>query len=201
MDVLEAIRTTRSMRRLDPNRPVGADAIRTILEAASKAPSPSNSQSVRWIAVTDASQRKRLGDIYRECYAQVRKFYDSAPRENAPDQRIVNSATHLGEHMGDAPLIVVPCAPGGPGTAGASVYPAVQNLMLAARALGLGTTLTTMHSMREGEVKAILEVPDDHSTYALIPTGYPLGKWGEAKRLPLEKVAFLDRWGGPLAHS
>ena len=107
---------------------------------------------------------------------------------------MLRSADHLGEHMGEAPAIVVPCAPPG---SDASVWGAVQNLFLAARALGLGTTLTTVHRLKEDDVKTLLEVPAERQTYALIPVGYPLGKWGEAARRPVREVAYWDRWRNP----
>jgi nitroreductase len=76
------------------------------------------------------------------------------------------------------------------------VYGAVQNLFLAARALGLGTTLTTVHRFREPEVRAVLGIPDDVTTWAMIPVGYPLGRWGEAKRRPVREVTYWDTWKG-----
>jgi hypothetical protein len=112
--------------------------------------------------------------------------------------------------MGDeAPVLVLFCAPrpaaaGGAGsfaarTAGASVYPAVQNLLLAARARGIGGCLTTIHLYREEQVKATLGIPADVDTYALVPLGYPRDRFGPLRRKPVEEVAFLDRWGAPLA--
>lgn len=194
MDVFEAIRTTRAMRRLDHDRPVAEDDIWTILEAASKAATGGNSQPVRWIVITDADKRRRLGDIYRECWAPVRELY--AQRNAGPDAdpsltRVLSSADHLGEHMGDAPVIIIPASRAGDP---ASVYPGVQNLFLAARALGLGTTLTTVHKAREDEVRAVLGMPDDVQTWAMIPVGYPTGRWGEAARRPIEEITYWDGW-------
>ncbi len=83
----------------------------------------------------------------------------------------------------------------------ASVYPAVQNLMLAARALGLGTTLTTLHLIREAEVAQALGLDESTKTFAMIPMGYPLGRWGEARRRSVEDVVFVDRWGKPWPRS
>ena len=100
---------------------------------------------------------------------------------------------------GTAPAIIIPCSKGEPGQAESSVFGCVQNLCLAARALGLGTTLTTVHRMREGEVKAVLQVPDDVTTWALIPVGYPLGSWADAKRRPVGEVTYWDTWKNPPA--
>jgi nitroreductase len=107
--------------------------------------------------------------------------------------------------MGDEPpVLILAClenppdaAPAGR-SAGSSIYPAVQNLMLAARALGLGTCLTTLHLRREAEIKAFLGIPDHVDTYALIPLGYPARPFGPVGRVPVDEVAFLDRWGVPI---
>jgi nitroreductase len=194
MDVFEAIRTTRAMRRLDPSRDVSDADIRTILEAAAKGPSGGNSQPVRWMVVRDPERRRRLGELYQAAWAPVSEMYRARTREGSSTARVLNSADHLGNHMGDAPVIIIPCAPG---SAESSVYGALQNLMLAARALGLGTTLTTVHRMREGEVRELLGIPADINTWAMVPVGYPLGKWAEARRLPYEEVTYWDQWGDP----
>ena len=199
MDVFEAMATTRAMRRLDPDRDVSDADLLKVVEAATKAPSGGNSQPVRWLVVRDAAKRKQLGDIYRACWAPVREMYAAAMKEDdgSVNARVLRSADYLGDHMGDAPAIVLPCSKGAPGQAESSVFGAVQNLFLAARALGLGTTLTTVHRMREGEVKAVLEVPDDVTTWAMIPVGYPLGRWGEAQRRPVREVTYWDSWRSP----
>ncbi len=196
MDVFEAITTTRAMRRLDHDRaPSDADVL-TIVEAATRAASGGNSQPVRWLVVRDADRRRRLGDIYRECWASVRELYAQA--EQAPDTaRVLSSADHLGEHMGDAPVIIIPCSKGQPGQAESSVFPGVQNLLLAARTLGLGTTLTTVHRMQEDRVRAVCEIPDDVNTWAMIPVGYPTGRWGEAARRPVREVTYWNCWKTP----
>src|SRR4051794_20093367 len=197
MDVFEAIATTRAMRRLDPNRDVPDADLLKIVEAATKAPSGGNSQPVRWIVVRDADKRRRLGEIYGQCWGSVRGYYQDLAKTSESTGRVLRSADHLGEHMGDAPAIILPCSKGQPGQAESSVFGAVQNLFLAARALGLGTTLTTVHRLREPEVKEALGIPDDISTWAMIPVGYPLGKWGEAKRLPVREVTYWDTWETP----
>jgi nitroreductase len=196
MDVFEAIATTRAMRRLDPNRDVPDADLLKIVEAATKGPSGSNAQPARWLVIKDAAKRKRLGEIYQQCWAPVREMYkQSAPADTM--LRVLNSADYLGDHMGDAPVIIIPCCPGAPGQVEASVFGCVQNLFLAARALGLGTTLTTIHRFREAEVKELLGVPEDVGTWAMIPVGYPLGRWGEAERLPVSTVAYWDSWKNP----
>jgi nitroreductase len=194
MELLEAIRTTRAMRRLDPDRTVSDADLWSIVEAASKAATGSNAQPVRWIVVTDAGKRQQLGEIYRRCWAPVRDYYQARSDDASPDpglQRVLRSADHLGDHMGDAPAIVIPASRSGDP---ASVFPGVQNLMLAARSLGLGTTLTTVHRGAEAEVRVVLGIPEDATTWAMIPVGYPLGKWGEAVRRPVEEITYWDGW-------
>src|SRR5262249_6173667 len=109
---------------------------------------------------------------------------------------------YLGEHLQDAPVIVIPCIrTGGQRTSittGSSIYPAVQNLMLAARAYGIGSTLTTIHRMRQDEVRSLLGIPEDVETAALIPLGYPRGRWGVAAGRRVEEVVYTDRWGEAL---
>jgi nitroreductase len=193
MDVFEAIRTTRAMRRLDPARAVPEADLRRILEAAVKGPTGGNRQPVRWLVVRDADLRRRLGEVYREV------AYPAIDGSHDRDSPLARSSYHLADHLGEAPVLIIPCAQGDPGRLPASVYPSVQNLMLAARALGLGTTLTTIHRNNEAAVKAILDIPEDVHTFAMIPVGYPLGRWGEAPRKPLDEVAYGDRWGEPLS--
>ena len=192
MDVFEAIRTTRAMRRLDSDRPVRDEDIWTIVEMATKGATGGNSQPVRWIVVTDADKRRRLGEIYKECWSQVGAMYR---QRTSPDDtktgRLLSSADHLGEHMGDAPVIIIPASEGGDP---ASVYPGVQNLFLAARALGLGTTLTTVHKLQEDAVRAVLDLPAEVQTWAMIPVGYPTGTWGEAERRPVEETTYWNGW-------
>ena len=192
MDVFEAMRTTRAMRRLDPSRPVSREDIWTIVEMATKAATGGNSQPVRWIVVEDEDKRRRLGDIYRECWDQIGAAYrQRTPADDTQTNRILNSADHLGQHMGESPFIIIPASRAGDA---ASVFPGVQNLFLAARARGLGTTLTTVHRLQEADVRAALGIPDDVQTWALIPVGYPTGKWGEAKRRPVEETTYWDGW-------
>lgn len=190
MDLFEAIRTTRAMRRLDPDRSVSDADIRRILEAATKAASGKNSQPARWLVVTDPDLRRQLGEVYRRCSAEA--------MAGDADSPLTRSAWHLIDHFGEAPVLIVVCTEG-ENRRPASVYPAVQNLMLAARGLGLGTTLTTMHLDDEPAVKKILGIPNNVLTYCIIPIGYPLGRWAEAQRRPVEEVAFRDRWNNPIS--
>ena len=194
MELLEVIRTTRAMRRLDHTRPVPEDDIWAIVDAASRGATGGNAQPVRWLVVTDPGKRARLGEIYRACWQPVSELYSARFAEPGTDpsqQRVLRSADHLGEHMGDAPVLIIPASRGGDP---ASVFPGVQNLFLAARERGLGTTLTTVHRLKEDEVRAVLDIPDDVTTWAMIPVGYPTGRWGEAPRRPVEEITYWDSW-------
>jgi nitroreductase len=197
MDVFEAIATTRAMRRLDPDKPVSDADILTIVEAATKAPTGGNSQPVRWMVVRDADKRRQLGEIYKEAWQPVHQYYAAQTEGSPGTARMLRSADHLGDHMGEAPVIIIPCSRGAVGQAESSVFPGVQNLFLAARALGLGTTLTTVHRLKEAEVRAVLGIPDDVTTWAMIPVGYPTGRWGEATRRPVAEVTYWDTWKTP----
>jgi nitroreductase len=201
MEFFEAVTTQRAMRRLRPD-PIPDDVLRRIMDTAVCAPSGGNRQGWSFVVVRDAGLRARLGALYRECWAELMKtpYYrdaGAAPRDT-PIGKMVASAQHLADHLADAPVIVLACiATDGmkPSlTTGASIYPAVQNLMLAARALGVGSCLTTIHRYRDPEIKTLLAIPPDVETAALIPLGYPLGKFARPPRRPASEVTFIDRW-------
>ena len=191
MELFEAINTTRAMRRLDPDREVDVAAIETMIDAASRAPSGGDRQPLQWIVVRDPVVRLKMGEIYR----RVSFAIDGLPSVPAARSRLDRSIAHLTQHMGDAPVLLVAIAEGEPDLRlAASVYPAVQNLMLAARSLGLGTTLTMRHRMAEAEVRSLLEIPRMVNVFAVIPVGYPLGRWAE-RRVRAAPVVHLDRFG------
>jgi nitroreductase len=209
--VLEAIKTTRSLRRFKPD-PIPDEVLVELLEAATCAPSGRNAQGWRFLVIKDPAVRKRVGALYKEAWDEYSPPSRLAAVTDPRERRRVESAYHLGAHMGDeAPVLVLVCAPrdqasAGAGTAsaaatrtaGASIYPAVQNLLLAARARGIGGCLTTIHLFREPQVKAALGIPDEVDTYALVPLGYPLEPFGPLRRKPVREVSYLDGWGTPL---
>ena len=195
--------TQRAIRRLKTD-PIPDAALRQIMDAAICAPSGGNRQGWSFIVVRDPAKRARLGELYREAWSELMKvpYYRdaaSAPPDS-PAGRMLASARHLGQHLGEAPVLILACIALDPGaqptlTTGASIYPAVQNIMLAARALGIGSCITTIHRFRDAQMKELLGIPSDVETAALIPLGYPLGKFGRPPRRPLREVAFADRWG------
>jgi nitroreductase len=203
MDFFDVVTTQRAMRRLKPD-PISDAALRQIMDAAICAPSGGNRQGWRFLVIRDPAKRARLGELYREAWGELMKapYYAAAATEppGSPGARMLASARHLGERMGEAPVLILACVALDAGvqptvTTGASIYPAVQNIMLAARALGIGSCITTIHKFRDAQVKEVLGIPADVETAALIPLGYPLGKFGRPPRRPLREVAFADGWG------
>jgi len=211
LDVLEAIYTTRAMRRLKPD-PIPPEVLRRILDAAIRAPSGGNSQGWSFVVVTDPDLRAGLARIYKPCVATIAQpgspYYAALHADDAAvrtaTEKLVKSVLYLGNHLQDAPAIVVACLHTGGRpptlTSGSSIYPAVQNLMVAARAFGVGSTLTTIANALHGqEIRDLLGIPPEVESVALIPLGYPQGRWGVAPRRPLSAVVFADRYGQGLA--
>jgi nitroreductase len=199
VELFEALHTQRAVRRFKAD-PVPDELVRRVLDAAIRAPSGGNSQPWAFLVLTDAEVKRQVGAYYKRAWdeAGVGRMADDPDPSRA---RVYRTATYLSERMGEAPVLVVVCIrerdTRGPLAGGASIYPAVQNLMLAARGLGLGTVLTTIHKRYEPEIAALLGLPEDVQTVALIPVGYPAegAGFGPTTRKPLAEVAFRDRWG------
>lgn len=200
ISLFEAIRTQRAIRRFTTD-PVPDEAITTILEAAIRAPSAGNRQTWYFLVIRDPETKRRLGQWYLDAWSAA---YGNVQPGQTVSTPVYRSADTLAHRMGDVPILILACvdqgATGtgpGPITRGASIYPAVQNLLLAARALGLGTVLTTLHRRHEEDVKRLLGIPDSIETAALIPVGYPAEgeHFGGSRRRPVEEVTFYDRWG------
>ncbi|HEX2036674.1 MAG TPA: nitroreductase family protein [Chloroflexota bacterium] len=200
LNLFEVMHTARSIRRFKPDA-VPDEVIQRVLEAAIQAPNGTNAQTWRFVVVRDPQRRRELGELYRQGFREVYPSDRLASESDPHRRRVIRAADHLAEHMGDeAPVLVLACIERGERStgarhgAGASIYPAVQNLLLAARALGLGACLTTLHLRREAQVKALLGIPDHVDTYALIPLGYPATPHGPLRRRPLAEVTHYDRW-------
>ncbi len=214
--LFEAIHTARAIRHVKPD-PVPDELIEKVIDAGIRAPSAVNYQNWLFVVVKDAALRQQIGRLYRDAGERIRTEYASRlsdrPGHMSADkfQRLMSSAAYLREHLGEAPVLLFACLrarsadqamAGATGSApamtqrttAASIYPAVQNMILACRALGLGTVLTTLHTFAEDEIKALLGLPADVTTYALLPIGYPQDGYqhGPVKRLPVEKVTFLN---------
>jgi nitroreductase len=199
MDFFDVARTQRAMRRLHSD-PIADEDLWTILETAIMAPSGGNRQPWNFVVIRDAGAKAKIAAWYLEAW---NKAYGGTTRDamlaDAAMAKTFKSADYLANHLADVPVLVLATIKKdmfaiGP-TLGASIYPAVQNLMLAARALGLGTALTTLHKLHEADVKQLLGIPDDVETMALIPVGRPKGQFGRPNRLPVEKVVYWDGWG------
>jgi len=199
MDFFEVAHTQRAMRRLKTD-PVSDEDLWKVLHTATMAPSGGNQQPWNFIVVRDEGKKRKIGawylDAWNTAYGPARETMRADPQM----KRTFDSADHLANHIAEAPVLIfatirrdMPTS--GPSLLlGASIYPAVQNLMLAARAIGLGTALTTLHRLHEAEVKELLGIPDGIETMAMIPVGWPKGKFGTPARLPAEKVVYWDQW-------
>lgn len=195
----EIMYSMRAIRRLKPD-PVAIEDIVTILDAARQAPSGSNRQPWHFLVVRDADQRAKLGAIYREAWwAKRRDEGFHKPEDFDPTDKVRMSAMRLADRFGEPPVIILMCAMGGTMADKTGVIPATQNLLLAARALGLGATITSLHPDLQGEVRELFGMPDGVEVVYAVPVGYPQGNFGPVSRKPLAEVASLDRWGEPLA--
>ena len=198
MPLGEAIRTQRAIRRFKPDPIPDAD-MREILEAAIRAPSGGNRQPWRFLVVRDTELRRKVGKLYHEAWWAKRKDEGIfGPEGFSPDDRVARSAMRLADEMGDAPLILLACARAHGVRPMASVIPAVQNLLLAARALGIGGTITALHPVIEERLYQLLGIPATAQVVYCIPLGYPRGQFGPTNRRPLEKVSAYDHWDGSL---
>ena len=215
MELYEAMATTRAVRRLRPD-PIPDEVLRRVLTAATHAPSGGNRQSWRMLVVQDAAIKRRLQALWRDPWdayaAQGRAALQALPdAKRDKGLRSLAAGDHLAAHLHEVPAIVVLCFdPRGLAitdarlsrpsvVGGASLYPAVQNLLLACRAEGLGCVLTTLLCAQEQAVRPLLDLPDDWYLGAFIPIGYPVGRGhGPVSRRPVEVMTFLDRWGQPL---
>jgi nitroreductase len=212
VDLYDALMTTRAMRRFT-DEPVSEDDVRACLRAAVQAPSGGNIQPWQFLVVTDVDTRRAIADLYRRAYDRYERALLAGlpPFRSADDEdsfmRSVRSSRHLAEHLAEVPALVLFLMPDismtltdddGPldvGTPYASVYPAVQNFMLAARGLGLGTTLTTVYRIHHDELRTLCGIPDRHQVVALVPIGRPRGRFGVARRRPVEAITHWNRFG------
>ncbi|TAK20679.1 MAG: nitroreductase [Chloroflexota bacterium] len=205
-DLIDAMYTNRSIRRFHPD-PVPDHVVAKLIEAATRAPNGRNAQPWRFIVVRDPEMRQRVGEVYREAWDHYSPPSRLAAVTDPRERKRVEGAYHLGATMGtEPPLLIVVCsecepAAGSDGRhgSGATVFPAIQNLLLAARAYGLGGCMTTIHRFREEKLKEVLGIPENIDTYAIVPLGRPAEKFGPLRRRPVSEVAYADRWGAPLA--
>jgi nitroreductase len=211
----ELLSTTRAVRkRLDFSRPVPDDVVRECAALALQSPSGSNNPTMQFVIVKDPAKRAAIGEIYRQCFSAYKGMdgvyigsIDKGSAEaNAQQQRSAASADFLGDHMGEAPVLVIPCSAAGMRTDGqvgmfaasimGNVLPAMWSFMLAARARGLGTAWTTLHLMQEQAVADLLGIPFDAvQQVALSPLAYTVGTdFKPAARPAPDSVLHWDTW-------
>ena len=207
MDVFEALYTTRAMRRVKPD-PIPLEVQEKILDAAIRAPSGGNTQNWRFLFVDDPAVKAAIGPIYRECLGGLWSSYylprveaaaaDPDAEESKAFVRMRSSAQHLADHFEEYPLFLFGFSKYD--TSGGSIYPSVWSAQLAARALGVGSALTSVLAFQAEAVLEILGVPagDGWSMACCVSFGYPTGRWGVAARTPAHEVAHRNRWGDPI---
>ena len=206
LDLFETMENCRAMRRLKPD-PVPDDLVAKILHAGTCAPSGGNAQKWRFLVLKDRKTKDAVTAWYKKAYDEIigpRYSTVAPPPGVSPEKfkRQQDAVSYLTDHFAEAPVWIVACLEDGanPGPAsGASIYPAVQNMVLACRAVGLGTTLTNRHMFFQKEVDKALGLPEGVHSYAILPIGYPFGKFGPVKRAALKDVVYQDKWGQPYA--
>jgi nitroreductase len=217
MDFFDVVATQRAIRRFLPD-PVPDDLLARVLDAATRAPSARGAEPWAFVVVRDAALRAEIGRLYLAAWEMAEQFTEAADADRdvkaSPHYaRMMRGADALARALGAVPVHVVcgldharlgPIADGAgglrsPGAAYASILPAVQNLLLAARAVGLGTTLTTLHRAFEPALRELLRLPDSIEPVVLVPLGFPRDRFGATRRRPLCDVVHLDRWGTPYA--
>ncbi len=216
MGVFQAMHEARALRRLKPD-PVPDEAIAKIIDAGVRAPTGSNLQNWRFIVVKDAEVRRKIAEIYRASMEIAGRAYANrkppAHMAGERQQKMMSAAMYLAEHFAEVPVLILAWLQLTPDVEqpklppdhmpvflrlmGGSIFPAVQNMIVACRALGLGTVLTTVLAYREEEMRKLLGAPADMRLFAALPIGYPMEGYGHGpvKRLPLREVTFLDRYG------
>lgn len=210
MELLDAMQTMNACRYYKPD-PVADDLLAKVLNAARWAATGSNKQPVSLVAVRDAAKRRAIHDLYQPIWDMAMQKYSSGEFRHGFTPAFLTHVDHFAKHIADIPVHIVVCAEWRELTAidanlgrtvltpGSSIYPAVQNLMLAARNEGLGTTLTTLLGFVEPQIKTLLDIPDDIATAAVVMLGWPAKPFPrQLKRKPLASMAFLDRYGAAL---
>ena len=210
--VFETIYNCRAIRYFT-NDPVPDELVTKLLYAAIRAPSGSNRQAWHFVVVTDPAIKKTLQEYYKQSFdVYASMMANVPPRPGVSEEtqaRVVKSAVYLSEHLHEAPVLILPCLVFEQGrimgdgamqslarkSLYSSIYPAVQNLLLACRAYGLGACLTTLHLMYEEPIARLLELPENAETMALIPIGWPSAKFGPVKRVPVAEITSRNRFG------
>lgn len=188
------------------------DMIRTIIDAGTRAASGQNTQPWHFLVITESEGKSKIGQWYQAVFNEQFSAQVPPSHDHSALARDLRAAQYLAEHLHEAPVILLVCGlrdwpfevkserrvgPAPPSYG--SVYPCVQNILLACRALGLGATLTTAHRGFESKIHAEFGISHEYGVVAMIPIGYPLGKFGPVTRKPLEAVVSVEHWGNPLS--
>jgi nitroreductase len=207
MGLFEVMYNCRAMRRIKPD-PVPEELLLKLIDAANQAPSGSNAQNGRWIVVRDRAVKEKLAELNMkvfQAYTAPAGARPAALPHQAADarSRMLEAVRWQAEHFAEIPVHVIACLQvalplrdtfsAGAG-AGGSIWPGVQNLLLAARALGLAATPTTFAVADRAAAREVLGLPEDIQPFSLIPVGYPLGKFGPVTRRPVSEIMRWDRW-------
>ncbi len=205
MGVFDTMYNCRAMRRLD-TRPVPEELLRELISAANQAPLGSNTQGARWIVVRDPQVKQRLADLNRggvETYLAPLIDNPGSLSHQSSDKRkrMVDAVVWQKDHMHEIPALIIACMEFGAAATNdmiargnGFIWPGIQNLLLAARALELGAAPTTLALNDRKAVAEVLNLPDSMAAYALIPVGYPRGTFGPVTRKPLAEILRFDRW-------
>ncbi|MEO8540539.1 MAG: nitroreductase family protein [bacterium] len=212
MDLYDGLMTLKAIRRYT-DEPVTEDEIQACLKAAIQAPNGGNIQPWQFLVITDSEVKRGVGEIYRRAFDRYEpRVAEATPPPRNEEAAVIQtktraSARYLADNIGSAPALVAFLMPNitmtlhdeagdlDIGTPFASIYPAVQNFMLAARSMGIGTTLTTVYRIYQQEVRDLLSIPERYEIIALVPMGRPKGHFGVAPRRPVESVTHWNTFG------
>lgn len=207
MGIFDVIYNCRAMRRIKPD-PVPEETLVRLIDAANQAPSGSNQQNGRWIVVRDRAQKEKLAELNRRVFKAYVSVGGGRPaslphQSDEKRERMVEAVRWQADHFADIPALIIACLQvavpirdsfsAGAG-AGGSIWPGVQNLLLAARALGLAATPTTFAIADRNAAREVLNLPEEIQPFCLIPVGYPIGKFGPVTRKPVSEIMRWDRW-------
>ena len=191
----EAMFTQRAIRRFKPD-PIPDDVLEDIMQATIRAPNGGNNQQWRFILVKDAELRGKLAALYREAWWAKRADAGiMGPEDIPPGKSSMRSAMRMADEIGIAPVMALVCATSQGAQAAGSVIPSAQNMLLAARAFGVGGTIATLHPVVEQRVHELFGIPDAAQVVYCMPLGYPRGEFGPVQRKPLPEVCAVDGWG------
>lgn len=206
--IFEIMYSTRAMRKLKSD-PIPEETLKKIIDAGIRAPSGGNMQDWAFLLVRETERKRFIRDYYWNTWQAMMGESGIPDEMPAKQQRMLKAAAHLAAHMDEAPVLLLACTKteypplaamkndrANAAVIHGTIYPAVQNILLACRASGIGATLTTIHCMFEEELKKKFNIPADMEVSALIPMGYPQGKFGPVSRGPVDDVIHWDEWSG-----